>query len=77
MIEIKIENKNVVLSFPKDLISSKYIFRFIELLEMEKIAQKSELSEDDAWKLSEEIKGKWWEGNKLDILNKIENEDNR
>ena len=41
MIEIKVKNGNLILSFPKDLISSKYISRFIERLEMEKIAQKA------------------------------------
>ena len=61
---VKVENEDIVLSFPKNLVSSKYVSRFIERLEMEKIAQKSELSEEDAWKLSEEIKKSWWDKNR-------------
>lgn len=74
MIKIEINNDNVILCFPKNLMSSKYVQRFIELLEMEKIAQKSKLSEEDAWRLSEEIKEKWWEENKKNILKRIKNE---
>jgi len=74
MIKIEIKNDNVILCFPKNLMSSKYVQRFIELLEMEKIALKSKLSEEDAWRLSEEIKEKWWEENKKNILKRIKNE---
>jgi len=74
MIKIEINNDNVILCFPKKLMSSKYVQRFIELLEMEKIALKSKLSEEDAWRLSEEIKEKWWEENKKNILKRIKNE---
>jgi len=76
MIEIKVKNGDLILSFPKDLISSKYISRFIERLEMEKIAQKSLLSEENAWRLSEEIKGSWWNRNRDRFLKKIKDESN-
>ncbi len=76
MIEIKVKNGDLILSFPKDLISSKYISRFIERLEMEKIAQKSLLSEENAWRLSEEIKESWWDRNRDRFLKKIKDESN-
>ncbi len=76
MIEIKVKNGDLILSFPKDLISSKYISRFIERLEMEKIAQKSLLSEENAWRLSEEIKESWWNRNRDRFLKKIKDESN-
>ena len=76
MIEIEVKNGNLILSFPKDLISSKYISRFIERLEMEKIAQKSLLSEENAWRLSEEIKESWWNRNRDRFLKKIKDESN-
>jgi len=67
---------DLILSFPKDLISSKYISRFIERLEMEKIAQKSLLSEENAWRLSEEIKESWWNRNRDRFLKKIKDKSN-
>ena len=76
MIEIEVKNGDLILSFPKDLISSKYISRFIERLEMEKIAQKSLLSEENAWRLSEEIKESWWDRNRDRFLKKIKDESN-
>ena len=76
MIEIEVKNGDLILSFPKDLISSKYISRFIERLEMEKIAQKSLLSEENAWRLSEEIKGSWWNRNRDRFLKKIKDKSN-
>ena len=76
MIEIKVKNGDLILSFPKDLISSKYISRFIDRLEMEKIAQKSLLSEENAWRLSEEIKESWWDRNRDRFLKKIKDESN-
>jgi len=76
MIEIEVKNGDLILSFPKDLISSKYISRFIERLEMEKIAQKSLLSEENAWRLSEEIKESWWNRNRDRFLKKIKDESN-
>ena len=71
MIEIKIENENVFLSFPKEVLAYPGALRFIDYLELEKIVEKSELSKEKVWELSEEIKKNWWQKNKKKFLEKI------
>jgi len=50
----------------------KYIQKIIDLLYIEDKINKSELTENDAWELSEEIKENWWKNNKDSFLKGIE-----
>lgn len=68
MIDIKFEADEVVLKFPKQLVSSDYVQSFLERLRIETILRKSALSEEQAWELSEEIKRQWWQKNKEGFL---------
>ncbi len=64
MIDITFEANDVVIKFPKQFVSSDYVQNFLERLRLETIAQKSQLLEEQAWELSEEVKQQWWEKNK-------------
>lgn len=49
------EADDVVLKFPKKLVSSVYVQNFIDRLELEIIALKSQLLEEQAWELSDKF----------------------
>jgi hypothetical protein len=66
MVEIK--NDVVTISFPKELLSSDTVLRFLDLLDLERTAKKSKLSRKVAWELSEEIKENWWKANKHKLM---------
>jgi hypothetical protein len=65
------EADDVVLKFPKKLVSSVYVQNFIDRLGLEIIALKSQLLEEQAWELSEEIKAQWWQKNRETFLKRI------
>lgn len=71
MIQILFKDDEAILKFPKQLISSGYVQEFLERLRLEAIAEKSLLSDKDAWDLSEELKRNWWKENKSDLLKRI------
>jgi hypothetical protein len=71
MIEMKMEDQNIILKFPKRLMSEEYINRLIERLEVEETASRNQMTEEEAWEISEEIKEKWWNEHKDDFLNRI------
>ena len=68
MIEITFEKEMAVLKFPKDLVSSDYVQEFLERLRIESILEKSQLTEEQAWELAEEIKEAWWQKNRCKFL---------
>lgn len=63
MIEVKAEEGVVHMIFPTDGMSADQVNDFVTWLRVESIARRSKLSEEAAWKLSEEIKADWWEKN--------------
>ena len=71
MVEITFEKENAVLKFPKQLVSSGYVQEFLDRLRLETIIEKSQLSEEEAWKMSEDIKQQWWQKNKDKFLKGI------
>jgi len=71
MVNIMFEADDVVLKFPKKLVSSVYVQNFIDRLGLEIIALKSQLLEEQAWELSEEIKAQWWQKNRESFLKRI------
>lgn len=68
MIDIIFEADDVVVKFPKQLVSSAYVQDFLERLRLENLIQKSQLTEEQAWQLTEEIKEAWWQKNKEGFL---------
>ncbi|MCI0611951.1 hypothetical protein L0244_03080 [bacterium] len=73
MIDITFEAEDVVLKFPKRLVSSAYLQNFLEKLRLEMLAMKSLMTEEQVWELSEEVKQQWWDKNKEAFLNRVRN----
>jgi len=73
MIDITFEAEDVVLKFPKRLVSSAYLQNFLEKLRLEMLAMKSLMTEEQVWELSEEVKQQWWDKNKAAFLGRIKN----
>ena len=71
MIEIKKDKRQYTVSFPEDVADQSYVEKFLDYLRYAEIASKSKLTEEDAIRLSEELKSSWWEKNKADILKRI------
>lgn len=65
--DIKTEDNDIVIRFSKDLLTTKSLNSLIEQIKMNEIAKKSNMIEQQAWDLSEEIKEEWWKkhGKKL------------
>lgn len=64
MVHITFKDDEAILKFPKQLVSSDYVQEFLGRLRLEATVEKSQLTEEQAWELSEEIKQAWWEKNK-------------
>lgn len=71
MVNISFKDDEAILKFPKQLVNSSYVQEFFDRLRIETIVAKSELSEKQAWELSEEIKLEWWKKNKDKFLKRI------
>lgn len=73
MVEITFEKDEAILKFPKQFISADYVQQFLERLRLEAIVEKSKLTEEQAWELSEQLKQEWWKKNKGKLLKRIKN----
>ncbi|MDQ3635008.1 MAG: hypothetical protein M3405_10955 [Acidobacteriota bacterium] len=62
-IETKKTKDHLLISIPTNEISAEEIEQFISSLTTEFILRKSEITEDEAEVISEEIKSDWWEKN--------------
>jgi len=71
MVQITFEDDKAILRFPKQLMSSAYVQEFLERLRIEAIMDKSQLTEEQSWELSEKIKQEWWQKNKKKFLKGI------
>ncbi len=58
----------IILTIPKSLISEKEIQKILDLLKFYESVKNSTMTENKAWKLSEEIKEDWWQKQKNQIL---------
>ena len=72
MIKILFDKNEAIIKFPKSLISIDSVQELIGRIKFESIIENSKLKEEEAWRLSEELKKEWWEKNKNIILEKIE-----
>jgi len=71
MLEVLRQGEKILISVDQDMISNDYFLKFLERMKVEEIARKSQLKEDDAMALAEEIKADWWEKNKNQLLDGI------
>ena len=58
------QNKNFLLSIPKELLTDKMVQKLISLIEFRELIMDNAMTEKQAFDLSEEIKEKWWQENK-------------
>ena len=58
------QNKNFLLSIPKDLLTDKMVQKLISLIEFRELIKDNAMTEKQATELAEEIKEKWWQENK-------------
>ena len=71
MLKIKSRNKDLIITMPRKFVKSDFVQEFLDRLDAEMIAQKSKLSYENAWRLSEELKESWWQKNKSVILIRV------
>jgi hypothetical protein len=75
--DITQENNDIIIRFSKDLISNNALNKFIEMLRLEELSKQNQMTEQQAFELSEELKENWWNEHKGEILSRInKNEDN-
>ncbi|MCK6619393.1 MAG: hypothetical protein L6Q94_02765 [Calditrichia bacterium] len=71
MLEMNKEGDVFTIKFTREEISEDFLRRLLTKFKVEKLLEKSKMTQEQAWKLSEEIKENWWNENKDWILNKI------
>jgi hypothetical protein len=64
MVQVKADKGLVRLTFSTKGMSPEQINDFVTWLRVEGVARHSQLTEQNAWRLSEDIKADWWEENK-------------
>ncbi len=72
MLNYQVSDNTVNLTFSKELLSSPEIVRFIEILRIKELLSNSQVSEETALKLDDELKENWWQKNKDTFLGKIQ-----
>ena len=64
MIAVRVDKDHVQVSIPTEGMTPEEINRFVSWLRVESVLCRSRLTDEAAWKLSEEIKSDWWDQNK-------------
>ncbi len=72
MLNYEVSDNTVNLTFSKELLSSPEIVRFIEILRIKELLSNSQVSEEAALQLDDELKENWWQKNKDTFLGKIQ-----
>ncbi len=71
-VNLQFENQQAVLSFPQELLAMDYVQAFLERLKLENVLEKSQMTEEQAVSLSEEIQQNWWNQHKQNVSMKSE-----
>jgi len=66
------ENENWILTLPKGEFPKDFLFRLLDVIQMEELARRNQMTDEQAWQISEDIKSSWWNANGPAILKKIE-----
>jgi hypothetical protein len=64
MITVETTDAAVRVTIPKSEVPTERLNRFVDFLRLEAIVGRSDLSEDEASRLADEIKAGWWAANK-------------
>lgn len=71
MLKVQTTQKTITLSFDKNFLPPDVLSNLIENLQMKELVAKSQLTEQQAFILSEELKDNWWKNNRDKILEKM------
>jgi hypothetical protein len=63
MIGVESNDREIRVNIPTDGMSPESVRAFLDWLRVEAAARRSRLTDDSAWKLSEDIKSEWWSKN--------------
>lgn len=66
------QNDNWVLTLPKKYFQKDTLIRLLEVIQLEELSQRNQMTEEQAWQVSEDIKSSWWSANSAEILAKIQ-----
>lgn len=72
MLEVQRKGEKILIAVDQDMISNDYFLKFMERMELEELAKKSKLTEEDATSISESMKEDWWQKNKKQLLEGID-----
>jgi hypothetical protein len=64
MITVETTDTAVKVTIPKDSVPPKQLNEFLDWLRLEEIVQRSHLTDADADRIANQIKGEWWAANK-------------
>jgi hypothetical protein len=64
MIAVRAEKDRVEVTIPTQGMTPEEVNNLVSWLRVESVVSRSALTDDAAWKLSEEVKSNWWEQNK-------------
>ncbi|MGD0252449.1 MAG: hypothetical protein ABSC01_07095 [Verrucomicrobiota bacterium] len=64
MIAVEANEREIRVSIPTDGMPAEAVRAFLDWLRVEVAARRSRLTDDAAWKLSEDVKSSWWMKNR-------------
>ncbi len=64
MITVERTDAEVRVTIPKNAMPPKQLNAFLDRLQLEEVAQRSQLTEADADRMADDIKAEWWAANK-------------
>lgn len=64
MITVENTETDVRVTIPKNAVPPKRLNKFLDWLQLEEIAQRSQLTEAEADRVANQIKADWWAANK-------------
>ena len=64
MVTVETTDTTVLVRIPKDEVPAERLNSFLDWLRLEAAASRSSLTEQDAERMAEEVKARWWSANK-------------
>ena len=64
VIAVETSDHEIRVKIPTDGMSPEAVRAFLDWLRVEAVARRSHLTDEGAWKLSEDTKSDWWDKNK-------------
>jgi hypothetical protein len=72
MLNYQATETTVNLTFSKEYLNSQELLRLLEILRIKELLSQSQITEDDAMALDEELKSNWWQQNQARFVAKIQ-----